>query len=378
MNLNSFDNLTVAIDAWFAADSSPRGIGKVTKGFLEKILDDQSKFFIIFTPKKTKFFLEIMKRKNCKVIVLDYSYPIYEQVMIPFCCYKYRIHLLHSLANTSPIFLPSMCQRLITIHDVIFMQNKMVFHLQKRNFGSLYRCLVLRLLNKKNLAIHFISQFTANAYSIYFSEPRNSVIAHNGLSEDTLNAAKKRKTEYSAGDYLFALGAEDPRKNTKELIQLFMENLYRWPNLKLVIAGVKDTGKFLHDNDLTSEELVNHKIELLSYIPEKMLYNLYTNAKAFLFLSSNEGFGLPIIEAQLFGAKCIVSNNSSCVEVAGPDALLVNPNFKSEIITAILSITRLDLSETEHRIKWAKHFTWVKTAKIIGRFYEEITDRRTR
>lgn len=377
MNLNSRKKLTVAIDAWFAADKSPRGIAKVSKGFLEKIIDDQSKSFIIFTPKKTEFLAQIMQRKNCKVIVLEYSYPIYEQIMIPFYCYRYRPHLLHSLANTSPIILPRWCKRLLTIHDVIFMENKLLFYTKKRNFGSLYRNIVLRLLNKQGLAIHFISQFTAQAYSVYFSQPWKSVLAYNGLSEDILNAVKVKNTGDNADNYIFSLGAEDPRKNTKELINLFIEHFYRWPNLKLVIAGIKDVSKFLRDNKLSCAELMEHNIELLPYIPQSKLHMLYANAKAFLFLSSNEGFGLPIIEAQLFGTKSIVSNTSSCGEVAGPDAILVNPSLKSEIISAILSINCLDLSGKENRIKWAKRFTWEKTAQTIGRFYEEITDRRT-
>ena len=75
------------------------------------------------------------------------------------------------------------------------------------------------------------------------------------------------------------------------------------------------------------------------------LKELYAGAVCMLYPSFYEGFGLPVVEAQLQGCPVITSNVSSLPEAAGPDALLVNPAQTEEIAEAL----RLLLSSEEER-----------------------------
>jgi mannosyltransferase len=68
------------------------------------------------------------------------------------------------------------------------------------------------------------------------------------------------------------------------------------------------------------------------------LRKIYSNALAFIYPSDYEGFGLPILEAQLCGCPAIVADRSSFREVGGEAALFANkqaPNHYSELIEAI-------------------------------------------
>ncbi len=48
---------------------------------------------------------------------------------------------------------------------------------------------------------------------------------------------------------------------------------------------------------------------------------MYANCKLFVFPSTKEGFGLPVLEAMAFGRPCIVSNSTALPELVGDAAL---------------------------------------------------------
>ena len=69
---------------------------------------------------------------------------------------------------------------------------------------------------------------------------------------------------------------------------------------------------------------------------------LYHQCNMLSFISTHEGFGMPIIEAQATGRPVVTSNLSSMPEVAGKGALLVNPYDINDIKLKILSIMKND------------------------------------
>jgi glycosyltransferase involved in cell wall biosynthesis len=95
---------------------------------------------------------------------------------------------------------------------------------------------------------------------------------------------------------------------------------------------------------------VKQKVIQLSYAPFPLLVSLIRGAKATLFPSLYEGFGLPVLESMLLGTPVISSTTASIPEVAGDAALLVNPYDTREIAEALRSIDadeglRRDLTE---------------------------------
>lgn len=365
--------MIIAIDAWFASSSSLRGIGKVTQGLISELISDNSDYFIIFTRKKSSFFSEISKQNNCKVISINIPYVIYEQLWLPIISYIYKPDIFHSMANTMPIFLPKCSKRVLTLHDLIFMNKPLSKYIKEKNFGAAYRNICLRTLNKSEIFFHFISEHTKACYLKRFDNMRGSAVIYNGIDRDVFSAAiRLNSLKKSKKNYLFALGAEDPRKNTEFLIKIFIRNLSNLSNQHLIIAGIEDIDRFLNRISLTKEILRKANIKLLPYISSKELHQYYSDASGFIFISKDEGFGLPIIEAQIFGLKCIVSNNTSCNEVAGPSSLLVDPCSEEQIINSILKLQDMDKEDTSVEVIWASQFTWKLTAKKVRNIYEEI------
>lgn len=133
--------------------------------------------------------------------------------------------------------------------------------------------------------------------------------------------------------YFLFFGAIEPKKNVGRLIEAFLAS---GSDLPLVILGKKawhseEELRLLHDDHIRyiaqegSYLVTRRKIILLDYAPFRLLVSIVRGAKAVLFPSLYEGFGLPVLEAMHLGTPVMTSNTASLPEVAGDAALLVDP-----------------------------------------------------
>ena len=89
------------------------------------------------------------------------------------------------------------------------------------------------------------------------------------------------------------------------------------------------------------------RVRMLGYIPEEDLACLYADAWAMVFPSLYEGFGLPILEAFHSGCPVICSDRTSCPEIGGDAAMLVNPEDPEAIVEALVQLERAPASRDE-------------------------------
>jgi glycosyltransferase involved in cell wall biosynthesis len=122
-----------------------------------------------------------------------------------------------------------------------------------------------------------------------------------------------------AGHYALFLGAIEPKKNLKRLIEA---HLLAGIDIPLLIAGPKG---WLYEEDLALIESVNGPVRRLGYLPRRHVVALLQCARFLAFPSICEGFGLPVLEAMQLGVPVLTSNTSSLREVAGDAAVLIDP-----------------------------------------------------
>ena len=126
-----------------------------------------------------------------------------------------------------------------------------------------------------------------------------------------------------AGEDAFVLyvGTIEPRKNVDVLVRAFRAAAP--PGWRLVLAGKLG---WLDDDardDLLRAIEADDRIEHLGYVTEERLATLYRDAGAFAYVSSHEGFGLPVLEAMHHGVPTITSDADALAEVAGDGAVCV-------------------------------------------------------
>ena len=119
--------------------------------------------------------------------------------------------------------------------------------------------------------------------------------------------------------YFLFFGAIEPKKNVGRMIEAYLASGVTDP---LVILGKK---AWKSEEELRLVDARNDRVLQLDYASFPLLVSLIRGAKAVLFPSLYEGFGLPALEAMLLGTPVLTSNTASMPEVVGDAALQVNP-----------------------------------------------------
>lgn len=146
--------------------------------------------------------------------------------------------------------------------------------------------------------------------------------------------------------YFLFWGSIEPKKNIGRIIEGYLVSNVKTP---LVIVGAQawqseEELKLLYnENNLALVRNGNtahgkQKIIQLSYAPFHLLVSLIKGAKATVFPSLYEGFGLPVLESMSLGTPVITSNTASIPEVAGGAAILVDPYSSQEIAQTIRAL----------------------------------------
>lgn len=140
--------------------------------------------------------------------------------------------------------------------------------------------------------------------------------------------------------YLYHGGGLEVRKNTGRLLEAYARLRSARDDVPpLVISGTVHSRKNRLATDVRGiiRNLgLEGTVRLLGFVPEEDLPVLYASARAFLFPSLYEGFGLPIVEAMACGTPVLAGFGAGAVpEVAGGAALLIEPDKVEEIENGI-------------------------------------------
>lgn len=175
-------------------------------------------------------------------------------------------------------------------------------------------------------------------------------------------------------EYILSVGTVEPRKNYPLLINAFAKIKPDHPKLKLAIVGrtgwkSEPSYKAREDNPYKQDILFLGKLD------DHDLAHLYNQAKAFVYPSLFEGFGLPVLEAMSCGSAVIAAHTSSIPEVVGQGGMLIPPNNSQDLSAAIhkvLSDTHFRQELSKKALLQAKKFSWADNARQSLELYRSI------
>ena len=306
------------------------------------------------------------------------SYRLWEQWALPCAARKAGVDILHCTSNTAPIWCD--IPLVLTLHDIIFLEprdkkNKSLY----QNLGYFYRRWNVPRILKKCRRIITVSDFELGNIKQKLQLPDSQLkMIYNGYNEwfRPIESDKQQYRKYIAdAGYFFFLGNTDPKKNTERTLVAYAKYLELSEVKRPLLMADLDQEYLNGIIERNGIEAIRDHIVMPGYIINSDLPYIYNNAFAFLYTSLRESFGIPLLEAMACGTPVITSNKSSMPEIAGHDAILINPESSDEIALKMLQLERdTDFYQRQKAVglERAKLFSWRKTTENLLRLYEEV------
>ncbi len=229
------------------------------------------------------------------------------------------------------------------------------------------------------LSISRIKGLIYNKYKISTIKRSSVIFCNSNFTKSQLLPLKSdvKVVVYPHGvDYIFKNKKTNPVNLDIDLPQKFF--LYigrinaRHKNFKLLLNAFKTYNKKHPEIKLVIATAANYAVEpdsnviLLKSLPIEDIAYLYSKALAFIFPSTYEGFGIPIIEAQCMGCPLILNDIPVFREVSGDCALFFN-NTIDDLIIKMEEILNDSVRQKliECGLKNCERYSWEKTAEII-------------
>ncbi|GGF54289.1 glycosyl transferase [Azorhizobium oxalatiphilum] len=269
---------------------------------------------------------------------------------------------LLSFCNLAPLAAP---RQILCIHD---MQTRLTPESYGFGFRLAHR-LLLPLLGRRAAAITTVSCMSAEQIVRFrVAEPGKISITHNGSDH-----ARRWQPEHATArfpqerPFVLALARDQAHKNM-ELLHALAAPLDAL-GIDLVLAGADGPGAFSRLGPMPEN------VHFLTHITDDDLAAGLSQALAFLLPSRTEGFGLPAVEAMVWGCPVIAADAPALPQICGEAADYAGPDAVEDWIAAI---TRL-MDDPEHRQRQiaaghgrARLFTWPLIAEQYLRLMADL------
>jgi glycosyltransferase involved in cell wall biosynthesis len=294
-----------------------------------------------------------------------------EQALLPPLAARRRVGLVHSLGSTAPLWGPF--RRVSTVHDLIYAHFPDA-HPGLRDRGM--RVLVPAAVRRSARVIADSNATRADLTELLGAPVAKIDVAPLGLPTvrraEALPAAQVRE-RFGLGEreLVLSLSAKRPHKNLLRLIDA-LALIPRERRPLLAIPGYRTW----HEDEIRAhacERGVEGDLRMPDWLSAGELEGLWACARAFVFPSLYEGFGLPVLEAMARGVPVACADASSLPEVVGDAALLFDPRDVRAIAAAVQELLSIE-GPARARVRAcgvarAEQFTWERTARLTLQSY---------
>lgn len=356
------------------------GVGRYTKNLLANLqkIDKSNQYYIFLLEKD---FNRLDFTDNFHKVKANFKwYGFSEQLKFPPLLGKYNLDLVHFPHFNIPILYNG--NFVVTIHDLIHQHfsmervtthGKLVYKTKQLGYSIAFNTAL-----KKSKKIITVSDYVKEGLKTECNIKEDKIVVTKEAAEDNISkiAAKLSTTQISQilekfnikTPFIFYIGNAHPHKNVEGLIKAFSVLRKRYQYLTLVLSG--------HDHFFWERIKIDHRdknIIFTGYITDQELAAFYKSAKAYVFPSFEEGFGIPLLEAMSCNCAVISSNKGSLPEVAGDAAVYFDPtNIEDMVdkISQVLDNDKLRKQLIEKGLKRYRLFSWQKLAEQTMEVYK--------
>lgn len=383
--------MVIGVD-YTAAVWQGAGIGRYTRELLgAAITRDRSLRYVLFYAagglSATSPYLESLRRlcaanPNVRVRPIGLSPRLLTilwqrlRLPLPVELFTGRLDLLHAPDFVLP---PTRARSLLTVHDLTFM-----IHPETADSGlrRYLNAAVPRSLRRASMVLVDSQATAADLQRLLRVDQERIRLIYPGVDErfqplPTVTTEPIRARLGLPAEFLLFVGTIEPRKNLVRLIEAFQRLISssapEYADLKLVIAGRK--GWMYEEVFAIVRRLgLEAQVQFLDFVDDRDLPALYNLARAFVYPSLYEGFGLPALEALACGTPVVTARVSSLPELAGSAAVLVDPynvaDISSGIAQTLAEADRLRIAGPAQ----ARRFSWTSAAETLIGCYRTLAN----
>lgn len=285
---------------------------------------------------------------------------------------------LLSLANTGPL---AVSRQVLVIHDLAWIHIPESYSFR---FRVVYRLLTRGLVGRVRRLVS-VSDFSRQDIARYYHlDPGNIAIVSNAVDEKFRTSSGACPKNFPEVEYFLVVSSLNKHKNVGPLVEAYRkyERSSR-TTTALVLAG-GSSGVFSQDRTLASlcvsdaavstndEGCGKSRIIALGRVTDEELIWLYRHAKAFVFPSLFEGFGLPPLEALACGCPVASSDAASLPEVVGDGGLLFDARSDKDMQRIFEELDQADrehLADRNQRTA-SESNSWERSARIMSTILE--------
>ncbi len=379
MILKNKISLRIAVNTRLLLKDKLEGIGWFTYEHLQRIIRSHPghDFFFIFDRAWDK---EFIFERNVHPVILE---PPARHPFLFYLWFEWRLPALLKKINADILLSPDGYIPLKLNIPVVNVIHDINFHHHPKDFSFLVRKYYNYFFPKfaeKSDHIVTVSEYSKkDIEQNYGIDPQKISVIYNGinpvyapLDEET---RKRTRDYYCKGKaYFLFVGALNPRKNVKRLMEAFaIFKSKSQSDLKLVIVGAKMFGNREMEKTYQQHPFKRDIIFTGRLAPEE-LQKVYASAFALSYFPYFEGFGIPIAEAMACGIPVLTSNVTSMPEVAGEAALLANPykvNAMAEKMYELWENQELYKKLKKKSLERASLFNWDNAARQLWDIIEK-------
>lgn len=275
--------------------------------------------------------------KKPKALLGKISGTYWRNFKLPLHLNNDGVDLYHGLSNEIPRGIHrTMVRSVITIHDLIFMERPELYthinrflYTKKVQYGAKNASRIIAVSDQtKQDIVRLLGVDESRIKVVYQGCDRQF---YHRVSPESMEFIRQRFTLPS--EYLLYVGTIEERKNLLKIVEaLDKGNIY----CPLVVVGRK-TDYYKQVKNYIEKNGMNN-IQFLDQVQVSDLPAIYQGSSGFIYPSSYEGFGIPILEALNSRVPVITSKGGCLEETAGKGGLLIDPNNRDEMITAITQV----------------------------------------
>ncbi|MGQ9618710.1 MAG: glycosyltransferase family 4 protein [Candidatus Aminicenantia bacterium] len=325
------------------------GVGRYLEGLLSFWAKMDMEFVLFFKDEIPE--IPVISSKNFKRVLVPFFLKregwLWEQIALPLYSEKEGINVLFSPSYTAPFF--GRFKKILTIHDLSYVKRPDWFSMKEGFRRRFFTKISIRRVER----VITVSEFVKDEIMRKYILPHEKVdVIYHGVNPifRVLNKEKEK--------FILSVGAIFQRRNIPLLLEAlsFLER----EDWKLKIVGENRTYPRIDIKEIVKKMRLNQNVEILGYVSDQELLELYNISSIFVSLSEYEGFGLPILEAMACGLPCVLFYGHSYKELFEGAAYFVKElSFKTvkDKIEELIEKEELRKELSEKGLNLARNFS---------------------